>query len=331
MKELDEHIRKQQEFLRKEPAISRTRERIRRYTRECEEKGFYEVIGNRHFQKEGYHVFVSYHGLPNDFNRAGYMHRHDYFEMMYVYHGQCTNKMPDDTIHLEEGDIVLLNPNVLHCPQIEHDDDILLNFWISNELIQQNIIPLLRENPLFMNFFVDFLFRAPESKRFLYFSHNSHRIRQLCDEMCLESLQKQDFFASVLESSLTTLFALLARESQSLHQVLEPSQKDSQIYEILIYIEQNLASVTLESLAQKFQYTPVYISRLLKKYTGKSFSKTVQAQRMSRATQYLKATGLPVIEIASLSGFSDLAYFNKAFKATFGQTPTEYRKQIQQG
>lgn len=331
MKTLDEYIREQQEFLRKEPAVSHTKQRIQRYTKECEKKGFYDVIGNRHFQKAGHHIFVSYHGLPNDFNRAGYLHRHDYFEMMYVYHGQCINKMPNDSIHLDEGDIVLLNPNVLHCPQIEHDDDILLNFWISNELIQQNIIPLLRNNPLFMDFFVDFLYRAPESKRFLYFSHNSQRIRQLCNEMCLESFQKQDFFASVLESSLTTLFALLAREYQSIYQVLESSQKDSQIYEILTYIDQNLASVTLESLSQKFQYTPVYLSRLLKKYTGKSFSKIVQSHRMSRVVQYLKATGLPVIEIANLVGFSDIAYFNKVFKAKFGQTPTEYRKQIQQG
>ena len=53
----------------------------------------------------------------------------------------------------------------------------------------------------------------------------------------------------------------------------------------------------------------------------------MQTQRIARAAQYLKATELPVIEIASLSGFSDLAYFNKAFKATFGLTPTEYRRQ----
>ena len=140
--------------------------------------------------------------------------------------------------------------------------------------------------------------------------------------MCQESFAQEAYYSSVLNSSLVTLFALLARQYQGLHPLQEPSLKDAHIYEILIYIAQNLATVTLESLAQKFQYTPAYISRLNKKHTGKSFSKTVQTQRIARAAQYLKATELPVIEIASLSGFSDLAYFNKAFKATFGLTPT---------
>lgn len=327
MKELDEYIRIQRENARKEPAVSLAKARIQRYVKECEKKGFYEIIGRRHFEKSGHHVFVSYHGLPNDFNRAGYLHRHDYFEMMYVYRGSCTNKMPDESICLGEGSLLLLNPNVLHCPQIERDEDILLNFWISNQLIQQSIIPMMRESSLFMSFFADFLFRSPDSKRFLYFPHNSQRIRRHCDEMCLESFLKQDFYTDILDSSLVTLFALLARQYQSSHAVLGPSQKDSLTYEILIYIEQNLASVTLESLAQKFQYTPAYLSQLLKKHTGKSFSKIVQSHRIARAAQYLKATDLPVIEVASLSGFSDLAYFNKAFKAAFGQTPTEYRKQ----
>ena len=258
------------------------------------------------------------------------MHRHNYFEMMYVYHGSCVNKMPEDTIHLHEGDIVLLNPNVLHCPHVEHSDDVLLNFWISNDLVQQNIIPLLRDNPLFMDFFIDFLYRAPESRRFLYFSHNSPRIRQLCNDICLESFERQEFYSSVQESALTMLFALLAREHKNSCQTLAVSSRDSQVYEILTYIEQNLSNVTLDSLSKRFQYTPVYLSRLIKKHTGQSFSKIVQSRKMEQVVQYLEATGLPIIDIANLVGFSDIAYFNKSFKAKFGQTPTEYRKSIQQ-
>lgn len=327
MKTLDEYVRKLVEDAHGEHDIRLAKERVQRYTKECEIKGYYEVIGNRHFERTGHYVHVSYHGLPNEFNRTRHFHRHDYFEMMYVYRGNCINMLPNETLYLKQGDLFLLNPNVLHCPHVESENDILLNFWISNDLIQKDIIPMMRESSLFMSFFVDFLFREPESRRSLYFSNNSERIIQHCDEMCQESFAQEAYYSSVLNSSLVTLFALLARQYQGLHPLQEPSLKDAHIYEILIYIAQNLATVTLESLAQKFQYTPAYISRLIKKHTGKSFSKTVQTQRIARAAQYLKATELPVIEIASLSGFSDLAYFNKAFKATFGLTPTEYRRQ----
>ncbi|MCI8497695.1 MAG: AraC family transcriptional regulator [Clostridiales bacterium] len=328
MKSLDEYIEEVKAHCQEEELLRYKMIREEGLRRECEKNGFWVVGGNRKSHALD-RIGVSYHGLPDDFSKLGYMHRHDHFEMMYVYRGSCFNKMPEYTIHLHEGDIVLLNPNVLHCPHVEHEDDVLLNFWISNDLVQRNIIPMLRDNQLFTTFFVDFLYRSPDAKRFLYFHENSSAIRQLCEMMCLEGFQKQKFCASVLESSLTTLFALLARDYQSDYGVASGSTKDGLIYEILTYIEQNCADVTLETLAQRFQYAPSYLSRLIKKHTGKSFSEIVHAQRMSLVLQYLGSTGLPVIDIANLAGFSDIMYFNRVFKAKFGQTPTEYRKGIQ--
>lgn len=322
MKNLEDYINEQQAA-----GLSIVRERERLAKLICEdgdENGFFEIVWEPN--KPHKQIKASYHVPPDDFYKDGRMHRHNYFEMMYVYRGNCVNKTPEETINLKEGDILLLNPNVLHCPHVSKDEDVLLNFWIPNDLVQQNIIPLLRNNLLFMDFFIDFLYRFPQSKRFLYFSNNSPRIRRLCDDICLESFQKKDFCDSVQESALTMLFALLARECKSPKLIPVASSKDSMVYELLSYIEQNLADVTLESLSKHFGYTPVYLSRLLKKHTGKSFSKIVQDQKMERVVQYLENTGLPVIEITNLVGFSDIAYFNKCFKANFGQTPTEYRK-----
>lgn len=332
MKALDEYIEKiirQHKRGRKMLAESGRENPFEKHIEEeCKEKGFYE-IGQFPGNNSSKSIVISYHGLPDEFSKRGYMHRHNYFEIMYVYRGGCYNKTPEETLYLQEGDIMLLNPNVLHCPHVEHEEDVLLNFHIPNDLIQQNIIPMLRENPIFMSFFIDFFYRSPKSKRFLYFPNNPPEVRQMCDKMCLERFQQQDFYGSILESSLTILFALLARQYKHTYQISETSAKDCQIYDILTYIEQNCADVTLESLSKKFPYTPSYLSRFIKKHTGKSFSEIVQAQKMARVVQYLSSTSLPIIEIANLVGFSDIVYFNKVFKARFGQSPTEYRKQVQ--
>lgn len=327
MKTLDEYIQACQNWRREAAASGKTAKREKNLREICEKNGFWVAGGFP--EKFSHQIRISYHGLPDEFTKLGYMHRHNYFEMMYVYRGGCVNKMPEHTLYLHEGDIMLLNPNVLHCPHVEHEEDILMNFCISNNLIQHNIIPMLRDNQIFMNFFVDFLYRSPDAKRFLYFSQNSSNVRWLCEEMCLEYYQKNHFYTSVLESSLTTLFALLAREFQNTHRLPEVKPKNGQIYDILTYIEQNCTEVTLESLSQKFQYAPSYLSRLIKKNTGKSFSEIVHAQKMARVVQYLGATGLPITEVANLAGFSDIMHFNKTFKAEFGQTPTEYRRSIQ--
>ena len=333
METLEEYIEQMQQFLKKWLHSPQKLKREQEIEEECRKNGFWVQDGSYMFRrmsnsKRPNQVFVSPHGMPDEFTKLGYMHRHNYFEMMYVYRGSCVNKMPEDTINMNEGDILLLNPNVLHCPHVEHEEDVLLNICISNDLVQRNVIPILRDNPIFMSFFVDFLYRASHAKRFLYFSQNSDRVQGMCKTICLEFFRKQDFYESILESFLTALFALLAREYKDTYQISGSDSRDSQIYEILTYLEQHCIDITLESLSRKFQYSPSYLSRLIKKHTGKSFSEIVHEQKMERVAQYLGATGLPLTEIANLAGFYDVKHLCKNFKEKFGQTPTQYRKSL---
>jgi AraC-like DNA-binding protein len=43
--------------------------------------------------------------------------------------------------------------------------------------------------------------------------------------------------------------------------------------------------------------------------------------------EQLRSKDWPVSRVAVESGFGNLAYFNRQFKAIHGMTPTEYRKQ----
>ena len=65
------------------------------------------------------------------------------------------------------------------------------------------------------------------------------------------------------------------------------------------YIGEHFDTVTLAELAEHFSYHPNYISTLLTKELGKSFSELVLEQRMERAAAVLRGTQLPVSEIAT--------------------------------
>jgi AraC-like DNA-binding protein len=62
---------------------------------------------------------------------------------------------------------------------------------------------------------------------------------------------------------------------------------------------------------------------------GATFSGFVLAQRLTRARRHLANPGLARKTIASIAldcGFGDLSYFNRSFRAAYGQSPSDVRR-----
>ena len=92
------------------------------------------------------------------------------------------------------------------------------------------------------------------------------------------------------------------------------------------YIDEHYTEhLTLTILAEKTYVSPWYLSKLLNKYTGQSFSDLLNGARVKRAKELLRDPALRVHEISDLLGFSDVAHFSKTFKKLAGLSPNEYR------
>ena len=85
-------------------------------------------------------------------------------------------------------------------------------------------------------------------------------------------------------------------------------------------------SLSLTTVAEHFQLSPAYLSRLIKAQTHVTFSEYVEGLRMELAKQCLENTSMPVQEIVPYCGYTNTNTFFKAFKRTFGITPSEYRR-----
>lgn len=93
------------------------------------------------------------------------------------------------------------------------------------------------------------------------------------------------------------------------------------------YIEQHFSeNITLSALAEQLQLTPGYLSTLMKRDLGMTFSEYVLHVRMEHARKLLKQGQLRVYEVAACVGYSNQYYFNMLFKRTFGVTPGQYSK-----
>lgn len=78
-------------------------------------------------------------------------------------------------------------------------------------------------------------------------------------------------------------------------------------------------------------YDRATLSRMFKKYAGCSMISYFLASKINYSVSLLTFTDMPITEIASLSGFSTVTYFNKLFKQSLGITPSQYRKNTKQG
>lgn len=85
--------------------------------------------------------------------------------------------------------------------------------------------------------------------------------------------------------------------------------------------------ITLEELAERLCVTDEYLSTLIKKETGMSFTETVRKMRIERIKELLLHSGLKLNQIAEMVGYADPKYMSKVFKEEVGMLPAEFRKQ----
>lgn len=96
--------------------------------------------------------------------------------------------------------------------------------------------------------------------------------------------------------------------------------------QIDVYIEQNIREANLEELSSLLGYSVVYTGSLVKKLTGKSFSKLVQEKRCSIVAKKLLETDLSIEKIIADIGYENESFFRKIFKEKYGKNLLEYRK-----
>ena len=95
----------------------------------------------------------------------------------------------------------------------------------------------------------------------------------------------------------------------------------------LNYIFDNLTGdIRLSTAAQLAYMSEPTFSKYFKKASGMTFSNMVKKLRIANARQLLDTSDLSVAQVASASGYRNMANFNRQFQEELGMTPSAYRK-----
>jgi|GEM_PF-1724257 len=133
----------------------------------------------------------------------------------------------------------------------------------------------------------------------------------LTDLMTLTERQLLDYAARMSST--------LGQSSKSL--VLETKRVIEQSY---------MEDINLQTTAKKLNVNYSYLSRLIKRETGKNFSDLLWEHRIEEAKSKLMRGDLKAYEVAYSVGFKDSSHFNILFKKMTGFTPNAFRAQAEQ-
>lgn len=110
---------------------------------------------------------------------------------------------------------------------------------------------------------------------------------------------------------------------ESLKENKSNSKTDIICQQIDGYIEKNIKTANLEEMSAIIGYSNIYTGSLVKKFTGKSFTKLVQAKRCSIAAKKLLNTDLSIEKIVADVGYENESFFRKIFKEKYGKNPLD--------
>lgn len=252
-------------------------------------------------------------------------HRHNYVEIISMCQGSTTHMVNGNKVVLEEGDLLFLNPNAEHEVLPAGKDDIAINFIVIPEFFDKTFEMLGGDENLLRDFLLGSLCRDERSASYLYFHvADILPVQNLVENMIWSLLHNHSNKRSTNQITMGLLILQLLNYMDKI-QVGENQFYQEFIVSVLNYIEGHYKEGSLSELADLMGYDIYWLSREIKKRTGKTYKDLMQAKRMNQAAYMLANSQLPVSEIVDMVGYDNSSYFYRKFKERYGMSPKEYR------
>lgn len=275
-------------------------------------------------RREGIHVFKHNCYTP------AIPHHHNFFEMFFVLEGRCIHQVGENTSVLHRGDLCFIQPKVTHSLDV-NDESVIIDVLIRRSTFRQYFYSILRGDNLLSNFFMSTLLSKPGIDFLLFHTREDMDLHYAFIELCSETFDQEAYYNELINAVVTKIFVLLLRRYMADCELPanQPNTSDEAI-RIARYIQDHATEVTLASLAEDFHYSPEHASRMIRHFTGQTFTELLTNIRLENAKQLLRDTSLNVLDVAVQIGYEGSDQFIRVFRKHTGQTPNAYRRKYQE-
>ncbi|MBR5798784.1 MAG: helix-turn-helix domain-containing protein [Lachnospiraceae bacterium] len=236
-------------------------------------------------------------------------HLHEAIEVVYVTKGSVELGVGQNLYHLNEGDLGVVFPNVIHHYQVFSKGE--------NKAIYLFIAP-----SLFTGFLDDFKLYCPENP--VIAKQNLQRdivsavkmLTQIEDENSIMG----HAYAQIILAYVFTTVKLVEKDSVT---------ENNLITNAVSYVAANFReSISLEKMARDLGVSKYVLSRMFAKTFHCNFCKYINKTRLNYVVSYLENTNISITELCLECGFDSQRTFNRVFKEEYKMTPREYRKRL---
>lgn len=249
-------------------------------------------------------------------------HSHNYVEVVYMCCGTTTHIANGRKITLQPGELLFFGQGARQEILPAGENDIAVNFIILPQFFDKALEMLDEEEAPLRRFLVDSL--RGGNANYLYF--------QVADVLPIQNLMENLIWTlmkgaapnrrTICQTTMGLLFMQLLNHTERL---ASQSSEEAATVKVLRYIEENYRTGTLSEVADTLHYDLSWLSREIKRRTGRTYKELLQEKRLTQAAYFLKHTSLRVDEVGDAVGYSNLSYFHRIFQEKYGVTPKKYR------
>ena len=255
-------------------------------------------------------------------------HTHNYIEVIYMCSGSTRHMINGEEVVLRQGELLFLNQKVTQEIYPAGENDIAVNFIILPEFFDYGLKMMETEENLLRDFIIDCLRGENGTNGYLHFKvADILPVQNLVENLIWTIMHRQPNKRSINQATMGLLFLQLMNCMDKL-ETDEGSGRQKLIITVLSYIESHYRDGELSELAESLHYDVYWLSKEIKKRTGKTYTELLQAKRLSQAAYLLGTTSMSVMEAALAVGYDNISYFHRIFQKKYGCTPRAYRLSV---
>ena len=267
--------------------------------------------------------------IPLDFTHVP-PHWHTDIEIIVVTKGKGIVILDTKPIHVSCGDMVIVCSGRLHAIKTE----------LNQQMEYENII--FNENLLYTSSgdrctleYLEPFFRSNYT-----FQPHIHE-HMPCYAKCRDCIREIDciceqqtpYYELLVKGKLFefffTLFTANPNPISAVGNPILANPTIAKMKDIITYVEQHYGEpISIQSAANYIGVSESYFMKIFKESMHITFTNYLNHHRLDVAGALLKSTSQSVLEIATNTGFANLSYFNRLFKAYYHMSPREYRGQF---
>ena len=249
---------------------------------------------------------------------------HDFWELVYVDKGTVLVKRDEEEVILKQGEVIFHRPNEFHSIKAL---DSAPNFFVISFVCTSEAMGHFEKYQAKLDTklktFVSAIIKEAEKTYHIPKNHTALVKLSRLDNAPIGSEQ-------LIQMYLEQLLIFILREITKTQKIplfhQETMEENPLVNAIRKYLTDRAEeTVRVEEICDEFGYSRSFLGKLFQSQTGETLAAFATKQKIERAKQLIRETGMNFSQIAVLLSFENPQYFSRVFKRCTGMTPTEFK------